>query len=51
MGNGLERRLDIETRVAILGHVQRGGSPTACGHILATRFGVAAVLLVHTGNF
>ncbi|MFA6225516.1 MAG: ATP-dependent 6-phosphofructokinase [Methanoregula sp.] len=51
LGKELERRLGIETRVTILGHVQRGGSPTAYDRILATRFGVAAVQLVHTGDF
>jgi 6-phosphofructokinase 1 len=51
LGKELERRLRIETRVTILGHVQRGGSPTAYDRILATRFGVAAVQLVHAGDF
>jgi 6-phosphofructokinase 1 len=51
LGRELERRLGIETRVTILGHVQRGGSPTAFDRILATRFGVAAVQLVHAGEF
>jgi 6-phosphofructokinase 1 len=39
----LERRLRMETRVTVLGHVQRGGSPTAFDRVLATRLGVAAV--------
>ena len=51
LGKELERRLGIETRVTILGHVQRGGSPTAYDRILATRFGVAAVQLVHASDF
>jgi len=51
LGKELERRLGIETRVTILGHVQRGGSPTAYDRILATRFGFAAVQLVHAGDF
>jgi phosphofructokinase-like protein len=51
LGKELERRLGIETRVTILGHVQRGGSPTAYDRVLATRFGVAAVELVHAGDF
>ena len=51
LGRELERRLGIETRVTILGHVQRGGSPTAFDRILATRFGVAAVQLVQAGEF
>ena len=43
LGKELERCLGVETRVTILGHVQRGGSPTAYDRVLATRFGVAAV--------
>lgn len=39
----IEKITAIETRVTILGHIQRGGSPTAYDRILATRFGVAAV--------
>jgi phosphofructokinase-like protein len=39
----IERRLERETRHTVLGHVQRGGSPTAFDRVLATRFGVAAV--------
>jgi 6-phosphofructokinase 1 len=42
----IENRMHVETRVTILGHVQRGGTPTAHDRILATRFGVAAVDLV-----
>src|SRR5437667_7872741 len=38
----IEKRTGFETRVTILGHVQRGGTPTAFDRILATRFGVAA---------
>ena len=51
LGKELERCLGVETRVTILGHVQRGGSPTAYDRVLATRFGVAAVQLVHAGDF
>lgn len=51
LGSELERRLGIETRVTNLGHVQRGGSPTAFDRVLATRFGVAAVEQIRTGNF
>jgi ATP-dependent phosphofructokinase / diphosphate-dependent phosphofructokinase len=51
LGKELEQRLGVETRVTILGHVQRGGSPSAYDRILATRFGVAAVQLVHAGDF
>jgi ATP-dependent phosphofructokinase / diphosphate-dependent phosphofructokinase len=44
-------RLGVETRVTILGHVQRGGSPTAFDRILATRFGIRAVDLIRDGAF
>lgn len=40
-----------ETRVTILGHVQRGGSPTAFDRVLATRFGAEAVRMVARGEF
>jgi ATP-dependent phosphofructokinase / diphosphate-dependent phosphofructokinase len=39
----IERRTDIETRVIILGHVQRGGTPTAFDRVLATQLGIAAI--------
>ena len=51
LGKELERRLGIETRVTILGHIQRGGSPTAFDRVLATRLGVAAVQLIKAGQF
>jgi len=51
LGKVLESRLGIETRVTILGYVQRGGTPTANDRILATRFGVAAVELIHINDF
>jgi len=47
LGKEIEKRLSIETRVVVLGHLQRGGSPTAFDRILATRFGIAAIDLVH----
>jgi len=40
-----------ETRVAVLGHIQRGGSPSPFDRILSTRFGVAAVELIAAGGF
>jgi len=43
----IERKTKIETRVTILGHVQRGGTPTAFDRVLSSRFGVAAVEAVH----
>lgn len=45
----IERRTGFETRVTILGHVQRGGTPTAFDRVLATRFGMAASAAVHDG--
>ncbi|MHB1502869.1 MAG: 6-phosphofructokinase [Acidimicrobiales bacterium] len=47
----IERRTGYEARVTILGHVQRGGTPTARDRVLATRFGVAALEAVHDGAF
>ncbi len=46
----IEKRTGIETRSVVLGHVQRGGSPTAFDRVLATRFGLAAVDAVKQGN-
>ncbi len=43
----IEGRTGFETRVTILGHVQRGGTPTAFDRVLATRFGIAAIEAVH----
>jgi len=51
IGKEIEEQTGIETRVVILGHIQRGGSPTAFDRILATRYGVAAMDLVHKGKF
>jgi 6-phosphofructokinase 1 len=47
----IEERLGIETRVTVLGHVQRGGTPTALDRVLSTRFGVAATDAAHDGLF
>jgi 6-phosphofructokinase len=47
----IEQRTGFQTRVTILGHVQRGGTPTAYDRVLATRFGVAAVYAVAGGRF
>ncbi|MFH1009727.1 MAG: ATP-dependent 6-phosphofructokinase [bacterium] len=51
LGREIEKRSGIETRVTILGHIQRGGSPTAYDRVLATRFGVRAVDAVAEGQF
>jgi len=45
----IERRTGFETRVTVLGHIQRGGTPTAFDRVLATRFGIAAIEAVHDG--
>jgi 6-phosphofructokinase 1 len=47
----IEQRTGFETRVTILGHIQRGGTPTAFDRVLATRFGIAAIEAVHDGAF
>jgi ATP-dependent phosphofructokinase / diphosphate-dependent phosphofructokinase len=47
----IEKRTGFETRVTILGHIQRGGTPTAFDRVLATRFGIAAIDAVHDGGF
>ena len=47
----IERRTGYETRVTILGHVQRGGTPTSFDRVLASRYGVAAIDAVHDGAF
>jgi 6-phosphofructokinase 1 len=47
----IEARTGFETRVTILGHVQRGGTPTAYDRVLSTRFGIAAIDAVHAGAF
>ena len=43
----IEARSGLETRVVLLGHVQRGGTPSAYDRVLATRYGVAAIDAVH----
>ena len=47
----IEQRTGFETRVTVLGHVQRGGTPTPRDRILATRFGLKASDLVHDRRF
>jgi 6-phosphofructokinase 1 len=47
----IESRTGLEARVTILGHIQRGGTPSAFDRVLATRFGIAAVDAAHNGNF
>ncbi len=47
----VEKRIKKEVRVTVLGHVQRGGTPTAYDRVLATRFGVNAADAAHAGEF
>ena len=51
IGKEIERFTKIETRVVVLGHLQRGGSPTAFDRVLATKYGIAAIDLVHRSEF
>jgi len=51
LADEIEKRTGFESRPTILGHIQRGGTPTAYDRVLATRFGVAAVEAVHDGAF
>jgi 6-phosphofructokinase 1 len=47
----IEHRTGFETRTVVLGHTQRGGSPTAFDRVLATRYGIGAIDLVHNQGF
>ena len=47
----IEKRIRLETRVTVLGYIQRGGSPTAFDRVLGTRFGVKAMELVLNKKF
>ena len=47
----VEKRINKEVRVTVLGHVQRGGTPTAYDRVLATRFGINAVDAAHAGEY
>ena len=51
LGNAIAYGSNKEVRVSVLGHIQRGGSPSPFDRILATRFGVAAVELIAAGGF
>lgn len=46
LGDEIEKRTGYETRVTVLGHIQRGGTPTAFDRVLGTRFGIKAMELV-----
>lgn len=47
----IEKRTGFETRVTVLGHVQRGGTPTAFDRVLCSRFGIAAIDAVHDEDY
>src|SRR5215213_6143428 len=47
----IEERTGYETRATVLGHIQRGGTPTAFDRVLATRLGLAAMDAAHAGNW
>lgn len=51
VAHAVEEGTSYETRVTVLGHLQRGGTPTAFDRVLGTRFGIAAIDLVHAGDF
>ena len=51
IANLIEEKTGYETRVSVLGHIQRGGTPTAYDRIISTRFGVKAVELIKEGKF
>ncbi len=51
LARDIEERTGYETRVTVLGHVQRGGTPTPRDRVLATRFGLKAADLVAEGKF
>lgn len=47
----IEKKTGLETRSVVLGHLQRGGSPTTFDRVLGTRLGIKAVEMVHSGEF
>jgi ATP-dependent phosphofructokinase / diphosphate-dependent phosphofructokinase len=51
LADEIERRTGYEARVTALGHVLRGGTPTAYDRVIATRFGVGAIDAVHESDF
>ena len=50
LGEEIERRIGKEVRTTVLGHVQRGGTPTPYDRVLATRFGYHATMAAHEGG-
>ena len=51
LADEIEKRTGKEARCTVLGHIQRGGTPTAFDRVLATRFGLQAIAAVHDGAF
>jgi 6-phosphofructokinase 1 len=51
LADKIEEVTGFETRVTVLGHIQRGGSPTAFDRVLGTRFGIKAAELALAGDF
>ncbi|GAC1433722.1 MAG: 6-phosphofructokinase [Terriglobales bacterium] len=51
LAHEIESRTGFEARTVVLGHIQRGGSPSAFDRMLATRYGLAAIDMVHEGKF
>jgi ATP-dependent phosphofructokinase / diphosphate-dependent phosphofructokinase len=51
LADEIEKRTGKEARCTVLGHIQRGGTPTAFDRVLATRFGLQAIGAVHDGEF
>jgi 6-phosphofructokinase 1 len=51
VANGLAERTGFETRLTVLGHIQRGGPPSASDRLLASNCGIAAMHAIHSGAF
>ncbi len=51
LASEIEKRTGFESRAVVLGHIQRGGSPSPFDRMLATRYGVGAIDAVHNGDF
>lgn len=51
LGREIEKRTGFETRSVVLGHIQRGGSPSSFDRVLATRYGLGAIDMVHRGDW
>jgi 6-phosphofructokinase 1 len=51
LASEIEKRTGKEARTVVLGHIQRGGTPTAFDRVLATRFGLGAIDAAHAGDF